>query len=80
MRKAAFVLTAFAVAAIVAPTSFARTTVAQEEPAAAAVEQVKLLAFNDFHGHLEANTPGSIQTGCCTTNSSGQTVAITVPA
>ena len=22
--------------------------------------QVKLLAFNDFHGHLEANTPGSI--------------------
>ena len=27
---------------------------------------VQLLAFNDFHGHLEPNTPGTIQTGCCT--------------
>ena len=24
---------------------------------------MKLLAFNDFHGHLEANTPGTIQIG-----------------
>jgi 5'-nucleotidase len=77
MRKTAFVLAAFAVAAIVAPTSFARTTIAQEQ---AAVTQVKLLAFNDFHGHLEPNTPGTIQIGCCTTNSSGAIVAITQPA
>ena len=26
---------------------------------------VQLLAFNDFHGHLEPNTPGTIQVGCC---------------
>ena len=29
---------------------------------------VQLLAFNDFHGHLEPNTPGTIQTGCCVPN------------
>jgi 5'-nucleotidase len=26
---------------------------------------VQLLAINDFHGHLQPNTPGSIQVGCC---------------
>src|SRR5687768_56168 len=26
---------------------------------------VQLLAINDLHGHLAANTPGAIQTGCC---------------
>jgi 5'-nucleotidase len=26
---------------------------------------VKLLAINDLHGHLQPNTPGSIQVGCC---------------
>ena len=26
---------------------------------------VQLLAINDFHGHLEASSPGSIQVGCC---------------
>src|SRR5215207_8495727 len=26
---------------------------------------VQLLAINDLHGHLAANTPGSIQVGCC---------------
>jgi len=26
---------------------------------------VQLLAINDLHGHLQANTPGSIQVGCC---------------
>ena len=30
-----------------------------------ATVSVQLLAFNDLHGHLSANTPGSIQTGCC---------------
>jgi 5'-nucleotidase len=38
--------------------------------------EVQLLAFNDFHGHLEPNTPGTIAVGCCT--SSG--AALTVPA
>jgi len=34
---------------------------------------VQLLAINDFHGHLQPNTPGSIQVGCCNPviNSSG---------
>ena len=46
---------------------------------------VQLLGFNDFHGHLEPNTPGSIQVGCCNpvVNASGvQTgwAARTVPA
>ena len=30
--------------------------------------RVQLLAFNDFHGHLEPNTPGTIQVGCCVPN------------
>jgi 5'-nucleotidase len=34
---------------------------------------VQLLAINDLHGHLQPNTPGSIQIGCCNPvfNSSG---------
>ena len=26
---------------------------------------VQLLAINDLHGHLQPNTPGTIQVGCC---------------
>ena len=26
---------------------------------------VQLLAINDLHGHLQANTPGTVQVGCC---------------
>ena len=35
--------------------------------------RVQLLAINDLHGHLQANTPGTIQVGCCnpTFNTSG---------
>ena len=35
--------------------------------------RVQLLAINDLHGHLQPNTPGSIQIGCCNPvfNSSG---------
>jgi 5'-nucleotidase len=34
---------------------------------------VQLLAINDLHGHLQPNTPGTIQVGCCVPvrNSSG---------
>ena len=28
-------------------------------------QHVQLLAINDLHGHLQPNTPGSIQIGCC---------------
>ncbi len=42
---------------------------------------VQLLAFNDFHGHLEPNTPGTIQTGCCIPNSTNTAwTPMTVPA
>jgi 5'-nucleotidase len=46
-------------------------------PAAAPAKQadthVQLLAINDLHGHLAANTPGTVQVGCCNPvrNSSG---------
>src|SRR5919199_2165045 len=35
--------------------------------------RVQLLAINDFHGHLDPATPGTIQVGCCNPvrNSSG---------
>ena len=43
--------------------------------------QVQLLAFNDFHGHLEPNTPGTIQVGCCVANSTNTAwTPRTVPA
>jgi 5'-nucleotidase len=42
---------------------------------------VQLLAFNDFHGHLEPTTPGSIQVGCCVANSTNTAwTPMTVPA
>ena len=42
---------------------------------------VQLLAFNDFHGHLEPNTPGTIQVGCCVPNSTNTAwTPNTVPA
>ena len=47
-------------------------------PAGAAAQashetHVQLLAINDLHGHLQPNTPGTIQVGCCNPvrNSSG---------
>ena len=61
MRKTLLVLATIALAVVVAPTALAKS--AAETAAAEALTTVKLLAFNDFHGHLEANTPGTIQTG-----------------
>jgi 5'-nucleotidase len=43
--------------------------------------QVQLLAFNDFHGHLDTDSPGTIQTGCCVPNSTNTAwTPMTVPA
>jgi 5'-nucleotidase len=43
--------------------------------------KVQLLAFNDFHGHLETTTPGTIQTGCCVPNATNTAwTPMTVPA
>jgi 5'-nucleotidase len=41
--------------------------------------RVQLLAFNDFHGHVEPNTPGTIQIGQAK-NAAGAIVNQTVPA
>src|SRR4051812_33107631 len=56
----------------------ALTALAIAVPAAQAApkekdQHVQLLAINDLHGHLQPNTPGSIQVGCCNAvrNSSG---------
>jgi 5'-nucleotidase len=55
MRKTVLALVVAALAVVAAPTAFGA-----EKPKPAKLTQVKLLAFNDFHGHLEANTPGRI--------------------
>ncbi len=41
---------------------------------------VQLLAINDFHGHLQANTPGTIQIGQTRNPTTGAIVNQTVPA
>ena len=38
---------------------------AKEGKAKAKDQHVQLLAINDLHGHLQPNTPGTVQTGCC---------------
>src|SRR5918994_1478270 len=48
----------------------ALTALAIAVPAAQAKDKAKdrhvqLLAINDLHGHLQPNTPGTIQVGCC---------------
>ena len=42
--------------------------------------RVQLLAFNDFHGHVEPNTPGTIQVGQTKNPATGAVVNQTVPA
>lgn len=60
-RKALLALATLAVAIVAAPTALAddwsRERGHDKKPK---LTQVKLLAFNDFHGHLEATTPGRI--------------------
>ena len=48
----------------------ALTALAIAVPAAQAKDKAKdrhvqVLAINDLHGHLQPNTPGTVQTGCC---------------
>ena len=76
MRKTVLALVALAVAIAAVPAA-----VAAPSPKPPKLTTVKLLAFNDFHGHLEPNTPGTIQIGCCVPNPvTGAPQAITVPA
>jgi 5'-nucleotidase len=53
-RKVMVVLAALAVAVVAAPGGLAKGEPKEK------LTTVKLLAFNDFHGHLEAGTPGTI--------------------
>ncbi len=53
-KGALLALAALAVALAVVPTAFAAAGPKQK------FSHVKLLAFNDFHGHLEPSTPGTI--------------------
>ena len=39
--------------------------VAAAKPPQAKDTHLQLLAINDLHGHLAANTPGTVQVGCC---------------
>jgi 5'-nucleotidase len=41
---------------------------------------VQLLAINDFHGHIEPNTPGAIQIDQTRNPTTGAVVNVTVPA
>ena len=77
MRKALLFLATLALAAVAVPTGLATPGAKPPKPPKPPkLTTVKLLAFNDFHGHLEAGTPGSIAVGCCTSTGA----AITVPA
>ena len=59
MKRTLLVLAALALAIIAAPTALADAGKKEK------LIDVRVLAFNDFHGHLEANTPGGIAVGCC---------------
>ena len=54
MRKTVLMLAALVVAIVAAPSALAAGGPPEK------LTHVKLLAFNDFHGHLEAGTPGTI--------------------
>ena len=60
MRKTLLVLATIALAVVAVPSALAKSAAKTPPPK---VTTVKLLAFNDFHGHLEANTPGTIRPG-----------------
>jgi 5'-nucleotidase len=63
MRKAIAALAVASLAVIAAPSALAAPGPKEKEPK---LTTVKLLGFNDLHGHLEANTPGTISVACCT--------------
>jgi 5'-nucleotidase len=66
-------IAAFAFALAAAPAGLA------QKPPKDKDTHVQLLGFNDFHGHVEANTPGTIQIGQ-TRNAAGAIVNQVVPA
>jgi 5'-nucleotidase len=81
MRRTIAVLAALGLMLVLAaPQALAASGPKDKEPKSNDTH-VQLLAFNDFHGHLEPNTPGTIQTGCCIPNSTNTAwTPMTVPA
>src|SRR4051812_48598028 len=75
MKKMMLVLAALAVAVVVAPSGLAKPA-----PKPPKLTTVKLLAFNDFHGHLEASTPGTISVGATQNPTTGVFTPINVLA
>jgi 5'-nucleotidase len=75
VKKTVLMLAALAVAIVAAPSALAANGPKKEK-----LTHVKLLAFNDFHGHLEANTPGSISVGATQNPTTGVFTPINVPA
>ena len=82
MRHTLSIVAALALAIVAAPSALGAPGPGKEKDKEKKekLTTVKLLAFNDFHGHLEPSTPGTIQVGCCNTSSTGVKTAITVPA
>ena len=76
MRKTLTAIAALVLAFVVTPAALAAPGPKTEK-----LTHVKLLAFNDFHGHLETTTPGTVQVGCCVPDrTTGLPVPATVPA
>jgi 5'-nucleotidase len=63
MKKTLVAIAALAVAIVAAPSALAEPGPTEKDEKLA---HVRLLGFNDLHGHLEANTPGTISVACCT--------------
>ena len=82
MRHTLSIVAALALAIVAAPSALGAPGPGKEKDKEKKekLTTVTLLAFNDFHGHLEPSTPGTIQVGCCNTSSTGVKTAITVPA
>jgi 2',3'-cyclic-nucleotide 2'-phosphodiesterase (5'-nucleotidase family) len=57
MNRTFLALAAVALAIVAAPSALAEHQ-AKPKPKKEKLTHVKLLAFNDFHGHLEPGTPG----------------------
>jgi 5'-nucleotidase len=67
-------------AASLALPALASTAWAAKPPPKDSDTKVQLLAINDFHGHVQANTPGTIQVGQTKNPTTGAIVNQTVPA
>ena len=73
MRRTLAVLAALGLMLVLGVPRRLPPTGRRTSPRRRTTNHVQLLAINDLHGHLEPNTPGTIQTGCCNAvnNSSG---------